>query len=416
MAAARSIGAVARRSPPAPIAGSNADTAAALSAAAATAARREPGPAESSLAVATPAAPPPEVSPRAQVPQVAASADDLTRIRGIDQALQARLNAHGVRTHAHIAAWHAEDVERISTELNLGVRIARENWIEQAQILAGGGETAYTLRKLQPEPAPAEPAPSTVEQRVSVPLAAAAAAAAAAARAPGPSSPPPPPSPGGSLRRIADIDAELEQRLADEGVTTYAQIAAWGPGDVVRFDRVLGLEGRIANEYWVEQAAVLARGGETAFSRIFDRMHGGSPLSSIPPAAAGVAEPEAPAAEEEDAEPAAADRPQRSDISVLRSVKSEAYRPADAPAEPDDLKRIRGIGLLIEKRLNAMGITRYEQIANWTSADIERVSSKLEFKGRIERENWIEQARILASGGQTEFSRRIDRGEVEKRG
>ena len=367
------------------------------------------------------------MSPRAQIPQVAASADDLTRIRGIDQALQARLNAHGVRTYAHIAAWHAEDVERIGAELNLGVRIARENWIEQAQILAGGGETVYTRSKMEPEPAPAPP---TVEQRVSAPLAAATAAAAAAvARAPAPapvSASAPPPSPaasGDNLQRIADIDAELEQRLAAEGVTTYAHIAAWGPGDVVRFDHALGLDGRIAGEYWVEQAAVLARGEETAFARAFDRMHGGLPLRSVPPAPA-IAEPEetaAEAAEEEVTQSAAADRPQRSDIAVLRSVKSEAYRPADAahgdaPTAPDDLKRIRGIGLLIEKRLNALGITRYEQIANWTSGDIERVSSKLEFKGRIERENWIEQSRILASGGQTEFSRRLDRGEVDKRG
>jgi predicted flap endonuclease-1-like 5' DNA nuclease len=77
----------------------------------------------------------------------------------------------------------------------------------------------------------------------------------------------------------------------------------------------------------------------------------------------------------------------------------------------DDLKRIRGIGVLIEKKLNSMGVTRYEQIAKWTSTDIDRVSHVLDFTGRIERENWVEQARILASGGQTEFSRRADRGE-----
>jgi predicted flap endonuclease-1-like 5' DNA nuclease len=79
----------------------------------------------------------------------------------------------------------------------------------------------------------------------------------------------------------------------------------------------------------------------------------------------------------------------------------------------DDLKRIRGIGVLIEKRLNAMGVTRYEHIANWTSGDIDRVSQVLEFGGRIEREAWVEQARILSSGGQTEFSRRVDRGEFD---
>jgi predicted flap endonuclease-1-like 5' DNA nuclease len=79
----------------------------------------------------------------------------------------------------------------------------------------------------------------------------------------------------------------------------------------------------------------------------------------------------------------------------------------------DDLKRIRGIGVLIEKRLNTLGVTSYEHIANWTAADIDRVSQSLDFKGRIERESWVEQARILSAGGHTEFSRRVDRGEVE---
>jgi predicted flap endonuclease-1-like 5' DNA nuclease len=79
----------------------------------------------------------------------------------------------------------------------------------------------------------------------------------------------------------------------------------------------------------------------------------------------------------------------------------------------DDLKRIRGIGVLTEKRLNAMGVASYEDIANWTREDIDRVSQQLDFKGRIERENWVEQARILSAGGDTEFSRRLDRRDVE---
>jgi predicted flap endonuclease-1-like 5' DNA nuclease len=86
---------------------------------------------------------------------------------------------------------------------------------------------------------------------------------------------------------------------------------------------------------------------------------------------------------------------------------------SEPPENADDLKRIRGIGVLIEKRLNALGVSTYEQIAKWTANDVDRVSDSLDFKGRIERENWIEQARILASGGQTEFSRRVDKGEVD---
>ena len=103
------------------------------------------------------------------------------------------------------------------------------------------------------------------------------------------------------------------------------------------------------------------------------------------------------------------------DVAQLRSVRSEALRGEDAGRSPhafgetDDLKRIRGIGVLIEKKLNSLGVTHYEQVANWTGADIERISRILDFKGRIERENWIEQARILATGGQTEFSRRSER-------
>ncbi|MFA9475914.1 MAG: ABC transporter, partial [Filomicrobium sp.] len=59
-------------------------------------------------------------------------------------------------------------------------------------------------------------------------------------------------------------------------------------------------------------------------------------------------------------------------------------------------------------KLNAMGVYSYEQIANWSSEEIQRVSSALDFKGRIEREGWVQQARILASGGQTEFSTRLN--------
>ena len=71
-----------------------------------------------------------------------------------------------------------------------------------------------------------------------------------------------------------------------------------------------------------------------------------------------------------------------------------------------DLKRIRGIGAHIERKLQRLGIQSIAQIAAWTSADIGRISVALDVRGRIEREHWVEQARILAAGGQTEFSRR----------
>lgn len=90
-----------------------------------------------------------------------------------------------------------------------------------------------------------------------------------------------------------------------------------------------------------------------------------------------------------------------------------------APAEsrvlarrPDDLKRIRGIGVLFEKKLNALGYSTYAELAAWTPEIVRKVEDKLEFSGRIERESWVDQARILARGESTEFSQRIDRSET----
>ena len=64
---------------------------------------------------------------------------------------------------------------------------------------------------------------------------------------------------------------------------------------------------------------------------------------------------------------------------------------------PDDLKIIKGIGPQNEGRLHALGIWHFEQIAAWTPENVEWVGSYLAFPGRIEREHWIEQARVLAA-------------------
>ncbi|MGI9382292.1 MAG: hypothetical protein ACR2PO_04000 [Methyloligellaceae bacterium] len=71
---------------------------------------------------------------------------------------------------------------------------------------------------------------------------------------------------------------------------------------------------------------------------------------------------------------------------------------AASTSQPDDLKRIKGVGPVIEKKLNEMGVERFEQIANWTRADVEKVDGELKFRGRIDREDWISQAKSLAAG------------------
>lgn len=69
----------------------------------------------------------------------------------------------------------------------------------------------------------------------------------------------------------------------------------------------------------------------------------------------------------------------------------------DAPrGEPDDLTRIKGIGPKLSTMLNELGIYHYDQIAEWTDADGEWIDDKLAFKGRVAREDWIDQAKTLA--------------------
>ena len=66
--------------------------------------------------------------------------------------------------------------------------------------------------------------------------------------------------------------------------------------------------------------------------------------------------------------------------------------------EPDDLKKISGVGPVLEKKLHALGITKYAQVAAFTAEDVARVDDALSFKGRIGREDWIGQAKMLAEG------------------
>jgi len=79
---------------------------------------------------------------------------------------------------------------------------------------------------------------------------------------------------------------------------------------------------------------------------------------------------------------------------------------AEARGTPDDLKKIKGVGPKLEGVLNELGVWHFWQIARWTEAEIAWVDTRLKFKGRIERDEWIAQAKILAEGGETEFSKR----------
>jgi predicted flap endonuclease-1-like 5' DNA nuclease len=78
----------------------------------------------------------------------------------------------------------------------------------------------------------------------------------------------------------------------------------------------------------------------------------------------------------------------------------------------DNLKLIKGIGSQNERRLHGLGIWHFAQVAAWSAGNVKWVSSYLAFSGRIDREQWVSQARELAAGRDTEFSRRVASGKV----
>nr|WP_306268828.1 50S ribosomal protein L21 [Pararhizobium sp. IMCC3301] len=102
------------------------------------------------------------------------------------------------------------------------------------------------------------------------------------------------------------------------------------------------------------------------------------------------------------AEAAKAEKPKAEKPKAAKAAKADDAAPAalfTAPdGEADDLKKISGVGPVLEKKLNALGITKYAQVAAFTEDDVSRVDDALSFKGRIDREDWIGQAKALAEG------------------
>lgn len=96
---------------------------------------------------------------------------------------------------------------------------------------------------------------------------------------------------------------------------------------------------------------------------------------------------------------------------------SDARKPAGLSeargGAPDNLKEIKGVGPKLEALLHSLGFYHFDQIAGWSAEEAAWVDDNLKgFKGRATRDKWIEQSKILAAGGETEFSKRVDKGGV----
>ena len=203
------------------------------------------------------------------------------------------------------------------------------------------------------------------------------------------------------LLRIAGVGPQNEKILHSLGFYHFDQIADWTPAQVAWVDDHLKFNGRIDREEWINQCKLLRDGKDAEFTRLYGSggMHrstgSNAPLAESRATLVSTTAPKFDAAAMAKAEAAAASgklaRPKG--IAVARGGKA------------DNLQRISGVGPKNEKILHGLGFFHFDQIAAWTSTEVNWVDDHLRFGGRIKREEWIKQSRLLAEGKEVEFTR-----------
>jgi predicted flap endonuclease-1-like 5' DNA nuclease len=124
------------------------------------------------------------------------------------------------------------------------------------------------------------------------------------------------------------------------------------------------------------------------------------PKAAAKPKAATAPKMEAPAAKAVAAKPKAAPKPKAKPAGPERLKGPRKGR-------ADDLKEIEGIGPAMEKLVNGMGFYHFDQIASWSDADVAMVDAEMKtFKGRISRDKWVAQAKIIVTEGLEAFRER----------
>jgi predicted flap endonuclease-1-like 5' DNA nuclease len=187
--------------------------------------------------------------------------------------------------------------------------------------------------------------------------------------------------------------AETAAAPVAPAAVTPAPAAAAAPAAEVKSDTLLEGEEELAHRkgswsYQAEPAPEPAKAPKAKASK------------AKAPKAKAKAKPKAPAAEA----PAPA--------GVTAGAKPATLKAARG-GKADNLKEIKGVGPKMEAMLHGMGFYHFDQIAAWTAAEVAWVDENLTgFKGRVSRDNWVDQAKILASGGETEFSKRVEDGDV----
>ena len=200
------------------------------------------------------------------------------------------------------------------------------------------------------------------------------------------------------LLRISGVGPKNEAILHSLGVFHFDQIAGWTKSEVDWVDDHLKFNGRITRENWIDQARLLAGGKEAEFLSLYGTGGERNAAGKVVPKAA---EPEAMALSSS-AGSGKAERPKG--IAKARGGKA------------DNLQRISGVGPKNERVLHSLGFFHFDQIAEWTGEQVAWVDEHLKFGGRIKREEWKRQARLLADGREDEFTRLYGTGGLRSKG
>lgn len=209
------------------------------------------------------------------------------------------------------------------------------------------------------------------------------------------------------LQRISGVGPKLDKTLNSLGYFHFDQIAKWSPDEVQWVDEHLRFKGRIERDEWIPQAKLLAKGDEAEFARLY-----GTDGKTTKPAVKSKKTVK-PAVK---AKPSAKKAPAKAPVKAATKPKVQKAVATGVPKAPrklkaarggkgDDLQRISGIGPKLEKTLHGLGFFHFDQISEWTPDEVQWVDDNLRFKGRIDREEWIPQAKLLATGDEKKFEK-----------
>ncbi|MEP3637860.1 MAG: NADH-quinone oxidoreductase subunit E [Paracoccaceae bacterium] len=141
--------------------------------------------------------------------------------------------------------------------------------------------------------------------------------------------------------------------------------------------------------------------------------------TKAPAKAKAAAKPKAPSKPKAPAKPKEAAKPKTNPEPVAQAAEGAGTKPKvmkkARKGGADDLKLIKGVGPKLEGLLNTLGFFHFDQVAAWTADEVSWVDQNLEgFKGRVVRDNWVEQAKTLSGGGSTDFSQRAKKDGIYK--